>query len=170
MRSDSSAHGFNVNNPLVTSTFSAVFIQGCSHTCLSKAYYCKGFCAPRNAAALSNDLACTAGGTRQNANVDNSARQQRSRCNATRWDKMQSVPQSFAEETQTNETCKTDEEKSGESHRAIRGCQSVKMQISWHANVRRRMRECASSPCWMVAVISQQQEKAKQPSTSVQVK
>lgn len=130
VRSDSSAHGFNVNNPLVTSTFSAVFIRGCSQTRLSKAYYCKGFCARRNAAALSNDLASTAGGTRQNA---------------TRWDKTQSAPQSFAEETQTNETCKTDEEKSGETHRAIRGCQSVKMQISWHANGRRRMRECASS-------------------------
>lgn len=41
--SDSSAQGFYVNNPLVTSTFSALFIQGCSHTCSSKAYYCKGF-------------------------------------------------------------------------------------------------------------------------------
>lgn len=114
-------------------------------------------------AALNNDLACTAGGTGQNANVANSARQQRSGCNATRRDKMQSVPQSFAEDTQTNETCRTDEEKSVEPHRAIRGCQSVKMQISWHANVRRRMRECASSPCGVVAVISQQREKAKQP-------
>lgn len=45
-QSDSSARGFYVNNPLVTSTFSAVFIQGCSQTCLSKAYYSKGFGAP----------------------------------------------------------------------------------------------------------------------------
>lgn len=37
---------FTSKIPLVTSTFSALFIQGCSHRCWSKAYYRKGFGAP----------------------------------------------------------------------------------------------------------------------------
>lgn len=51
--------------------------------------------------------------------------------------------------------------KEGKRHWAISGCQSVKMQISWHANIRWQMRECASSACWVLAIISQREEKGK---------
>lgn len=93
------------------------------------------------------------------------------RCDATRWDKTQcsatecGAAESVCEVTHRGDADKLDTQdaRGGKREKSIcyQCCQSVRMQISWHANIRRQMRECASSPCWVLAIISKQEEKGK---------
>lgn len=93
------------------------------------------------------------------------------RCDATRWDKTQcsatecGAAESVCEVTHRGDADKLDTQDARggmrEKSMCYQCCQSVRMQISWQANIRRQMRECASSPCWVLAIISKQEEKGK---------